>query len=117
MTVSFADVNESTPHYEEIIAAAEAGIFSGSTTNYFHGERELRREEAAAIFVRSFDFTGGTLSSSFTDIEGRPFAEEIMALCEAGIIEGVNEAEFAPEQTVTRREFALMLSRALEAAH
>ena len=47
----------------------------------------------------------------FTDIDGFWGNAEINLLAEAGIVEGVTPAEFRPNDSVTRAEFAAMLAR------
>ncbi|MBP3362169.1 MAG: S-layer homology domain-containing protein [Clostridia bacterium] len=52
-------------------------------------------------------------SNGFADVpEGFWAADAINRLYEKGIIAGVSESEFAPERSVTREEFAVMLHRA-----
>ena len=52
--------------------------------------------------------------SKFEDIENHWAKKEITALAADGIIKGITETEFAPDQTVTRAEFAALIVRALE---
>lgn len=50
----------------------------------------------------------------FEDINTSFAQSEILGLAEKGIVKGVSETEFAPDQKVTRVEFASMMVRALE---
>lgn len=50
----------------------------------------------------------------FEDINTSFAKSEILKLAEWGIVKGISETEFAPNQKVTRVEFASMLVRALE---
>lgn len=53
------------------------------------------------------------VSVHFTDIAGHWAEKEILALAEQNIINGKNETQYMPEDTVTRAEFAAMNRRAL----
>ncbi|CAH1198772.1 hypothetical protein PAECIP111893_01097 [Paenibacillus plantiphilus] len=50
----------------------------------------------------------------FTDIQGHWAKAEICEAADLGIVEGVSANTFAPNRTVTRTEFAVMMLRALE---
>ncbi|BBI30845.1 FG-GAP-like repeat-containing protein [Cohnella abietis] len=51
---------------------------------------------------------------TFTDIQQHWAKAEICEAADLGIVEGVNANTFAPDRTVTRAEFAVMLLRALQ---
>lgn len=62
-------------------------------------------------------FTGGGETSGFEDISDVPWAEQaINALYKAGILKGKEEGVFAPNDSVTRAEFAAMLVRTFNLA-
>ncbi|MCL0081413.1 S-layer homology domain-containing protein, partial [Peptococcaceae bacterium] len=51
-------------------------------------------------------------TASFTDITGHWAQDDIKTMFELGLVKGVSATEFAPDQTVTRAEFATLLVRA-----
>lgn len=55
----------------------------------------------------------GTNVSDFVDIEGHWAGDDIKALADKGIIDGVTATEFKPEENITRAQFAKLLSVAL----
>ncbi|TEB08008.1 Endo-1,4-beta-xylanase A precursor [Pelotomaculum schinkii] len=61
--------------------------------------------------------TAGTampaLARDFADIAGHWARDEIKALAEKGIIDGVTATEFKPEEKITRAQFAKLLTAAL----
>lgn len=56
----------------------------------------------------------GASPLKFTDISTSFARSEILELAERGIVKGISDTQFAPDQKVTRVEFASMLVRALE---
>lgn len=52
---------------------------------------------------------------SFTDIEGSFAKEEIAALAEQGILQGVGKDKFGPKAGMSRADFTLLLSRIVKA--
>ncbi len=50
---------------------------------------------------------------TFTDISGHWAQAQITALNEKGIIKGITETRFAPEETINRAQFAALIRRAL----
>ncbi|MNG17097.1 Endo-1,4-beta-xylanase A precursor [compost metagenome] len=55
-----------------------------------------------------------TSGAAFKDIaEGSPFAADIAAAKEAGLVNGRSSGEFDPEAAITRQETAVMLAKAL----
>src|SRR5690606_27747287 len=74
------------------------------------------RTQAASIIVRALDLdTEGAGEAPFKDLANvaDETKKEIAAAHEAGIVIGSNN-NFMPYQNVTRSQFALMLTRALE---
>jgi subtilisin family serine protease len=51
--------------------------------------------------------------SAFSDVSEHWAAKDIEAMAKRGIVNGIGDGQFAPDQEVSRAEFASMLSRAL----
>ncbi|MFT9847300.1 S-layer homology domain-containing protein [Aneurinibacillus sp. REN35] len=49
-------------------------------------------------------------AASFTDIEGHWAETQILSLARQGIIKGVDDGKFAPDQTLTKGQFVVMLA-------
>ncbi|QSZ28431.1 S-layer homology domain-containing protein [Aceticella autotrophica] len=58
-------------------------------------------------------YNGGSHSGSFKDIDGHWAKDAIEALASKGIIKGEDENHFAPDNKITRAEFASMMIRLL----
>ena len=113
----FVDVAATSRFAASIEAVAEAGITSGcdSVGPKFCPERPSTRAEAATLLSRAFGLEApASPAESFSDVEpGSVHAESVMALAHAGITSGCSPGAFCPDRSVTRAEFATLLSRAL----
>lgn len=102
------------------VARQELMMGTGSIT--FAPDKPMTRAEAAAVLVRlarswSVEDSGGTAvdAGSFSDVPaGYWGAAEIAAARSMGLVEGYGNGSFAPEQAVTREQFAAMAYRLLQ---
>ncbi|SFK17965.1 S-layer homology domain-containing protein [Halobacillus dabanensis] len=107
----FSDVDEDDWFYNAVRATSPA-IFEGNNGE-FSPQDNLTREQAAAILVRAYGLTGDT-DHDFPDVKEGSWAEDEIAIAaENGIIEGNEKGEFMPKDNVTRKDFAVMVYRAL----
>lgn len=124
----FIDVDENTPHFNEICWLANQGISAGwqeaDGTFTFRGGELVTRQDMAAFLYRLYTVMMGgnapaltNTASPFADvIVGiTPHGEEIIWLYDSGITAGYDEADgsktFRGEQVVTRQDMAAMLHR------
>ncbi|WP_391573548.1 S-layer homology domain-containing protein, partial [Cohnella sp.] len=75
----------------------------------------ITRAEFAAILNRAFLIQGGSNTSVvLNDIGGNWAKEAIEKLVAAGVINGYADGTFKPDQTITREEMVIMLSRIVD---
>ncbi len=95
-------------------ALYELGVVEGMTETSFAPQSSLTRAQMAAILVRAFgceDLSGG---KTFSDVpEGHWARAYVSAAASAGLIEGMSDTLFAPEENVTLEQCVTMLVRAL----
>ncbi len=97
-----------------VSGAVDAGIISGYANGTFGPEKQLNRAEMVAMIVRAAGIkpvTGASLS--FADAKDIPqwAVPYIAAAVEKGLVSGVGQNRFAPQQSATRAEsLALILS-------
>ncbi len=93
----------------------EKGIISGVGDGKFEPGRAVTRAEFLKILLSAFDIpvtTGNTVN--FADVRMEHWYYDVVSAgVAAGIVHGVSETEFLPEQTVSRQDMAVMLSKAL----
>ncbi len=116
----FTDVPDDAWYRQELAAAYAAGIVTGLPDGTFRGNDPITRQEMAVLLFRA----ASLLSMLQQAGEGTTFADSseiaafarsaVSALSGAGIINGLPEGLFGPEQTATREQAAAMLWRLLK---
>lgn len=118
---AFTDVAEGS-YYEEAIAwASGAGIVNGYSADTFRPNREISREELAAVLYRyadqkEYDLAAGTDLSGYADYAKiSDYAKEAMSWANAaGLITGRTAATINPDGKATRAEVATIFQRFAE---
>lgn len=112
---SFKDVPESYRFHEEIDSLSDLGIISGFPDGKFAPDTQVTRAQAAIMIGRTFEFDGTKRATTFKDVGANTAASGyIDAAVDAGIISGFPDGTFKPEQTVTRGQLAILLTRAFD---
>ena len=118
--ISFTDVSYDSWYYDYIKTAYQNGILSGESPEICAPERNVSREEFAAMLGRSlnvsqFNFTVKKATGTFIDKEViSEFAVEyIDELYSYGILNGDSDGSFRPKNSLTRAEAAVGINNAL----
>ncbi|UJF34338.1 carbohydrate-binding domain-containing protein [Paenibacillus hexagrammi] len=113
---SFSDVSESFWAGKAIKKLAAKHIIEGVNDTDYAPSKEVTRAEFTAMIARAMGLKANRIPA-FADIQSADwFAEPVAAASEAGIVEGRASSEFAPNETITREEMAVMLVRAYQIA-
>ena len=113
VTVTFDDIQN---HWGKSIIEqlAAKGIIAGTSATTFSPEISLTRAEAVALIVRSIGLQG-EVSDKFSDVPSVEwYAKSVGAAVKAGIVNGVAENKFAPNDPVDRNQAAKMIYNALK---
>lgn len=99
----------------EVDKAIAAGLIPESIQGDYG--RNISREEFSEIAVKLYE----ALSGKKTVMEGEsPFKDtqnpKVLIANDLGIVKGIGEEKFAPDDAITRQEISVMLYRALKAA-
>lgn len=107
----FADVAESDWFYPYINAAQQAGLVMGDENNCFNPNAQITRQDMAVILYRAYEVNAGSAEADFADAgEISAYALEAVAYFHAeGVIAGMGDGRFAPKDTATRAQAAVML--------
>lgn len=96
---------------EAVAKVTTLGFMEGNGTN-FEPKRELTRAEFAALIVR---YTGSELVTGeldFDDVSTEDwYFKYIVTAKSKGLITGISDHAFAPNQTISRQEMAVILGR------
>lgn len=123
--LKFADnVDSSAWYYNEVNKAAELGLMNGyADTNLFGPNDTITRAQVAQVLFNmaghsaDMDLPEGSYNeiygyASFVDVNGKMWYGKAIAWAKAaGIVTGYGDGTFAPENNITREEFATMLGR------
>lgn len=117
---AFTDVKSDSYYTPYVAWAAENDIVEGTTAATFDPDRAISRQEMAVLLSRYAEFADITLKDgeavSFADSdEISAYAKDaVEAMAKAGLLNGVGDNRFAPDDTATRAEVAALLARFIE---
>ncbi|WP_379156280.1 carboxypeptidase regulatory-like domain-containing protein [Paenibacillus sp. sgz5001063] len=104
-------------HWAEqtITAFVKLGAIQGNGSGDFVPNGNITRTEFAIILARVFNIQTGTAvsSPSFTDITGHWGSDAILKLAQAGVVKGYADSTFRPDQSISREEMVVILTRIL----
>lgn len=90
----------------------EKGIMNGISERLFEPETELTRAMFATVLYRMDGAEASTENIPFTDVASDEwYSEAVVWGYENGIIKGVSNTEFAPDDLVTREQMSAMIDR------
>lgn len=118
--VYFSDVNNQEWYYPFIKVGVNAGIIKGMDDNTFGIGALISRQDMTVMLYRALsaktDIAVGGGSSKFEDFDTvADYAKDAVAFAEiTGIVNGMGDGNFYPENNATRAEAAVILYRAIE---
>lgn len=102
---------------ESDAVTADVWVYKSDGTAAFEGDKPINRAEMAAILYNIMEYKGMTAdnveSVSYTDSSDIPdwAAESVNMLSSMEILEGYDEGDFRPGNTLTRAEAVMVVSR------
>ena len=118
-TIGDATFSDTTDEY--VLKAKNAGFINGVGNNLFEPDREITRDEIAALFVKLYDAAGieysqGETSQVFDDNDQiADWAKKYVQIAKANeIVNGIGNNLFAPKQKATREMALIMFNRTIE---
>ena len=110
----FTDVSESDWFYDAVRYVYSNDLMNGMTVTEFSPRENLTRAMMAAILYRidGERVVSGSISEMFTDCSDRAwYAEAVLWAAQSNVVNGMGNRTFAPDDTMTRENIALMLYR------
>ncbi len=112
-TKKFDDIENYAWAKDAINALASKGIVNGVSETEFAPANNIKRCDLALMIVRAFGFTGAN-GVGFSDVPTDAYYADAVKTAQAlGIINGLGDGKFGPQDFVTRQDMAVMLQRAL----
>jgi len=110
--IGFYDINTHwAKSYIEELASLE--IVKGVSETEFAPDATVTRAQFAAYLMRSLELSTSGGSQRFVDVDRTDwFYDAVMSTYQAGIVSGMNEYEFKPNDYITREQMATMLIKA-----
>ena len=107
----FIDVHESDWFYDSVKYVYINKMMNGVTSDMFAPEGNITRAMFVTVLYR-MEKEPQAQASPFSDIAGGSYYEKAVAWANAnGIVKGVSDAEFAPDESITREQMAAMIYR------
>lgn len=109
LLLGFDDVNETDWFFDSVRFVKEQGIMQGVSGNEFSPNSLMTRAMVVTIVYRLCGSTECYVSD-FDDVpDDAWYSESVAYAAENGIVNGVGDGLFAPEQNVTREQIAVIL--------
>ncbi|MBE6681851.1 MAG: S-layer homology domain-containing protein [Ruminococcaceae bacterium] len=111
-TNPFSDVKENDWFFGTVKFASENGIMNGVSENEFAPNQTLTRAMLVTILYRVEGSPRLESDSTFSDVSLSDwYGAPIIWAAENGIVNGVSETEFAPNNAITREQIAAIMYR------
>ena len=109
--VRFHDVPDSSWYADAVQYVYENGMMNGTSETMFSPDETTTRAMIVTILHR-LENEPAAASSDFTDVAaGSYYADAVAWTAANGIVNGVNETSFAPDNPITREQLAAILYR------
>ena len=108
----FTDVSENDWFYSNVKYANENGLMGGTTNTTFAPNEPLTRGMLVAILYRAEGEPAVNKSIPFSDVDTNAYyANAVIWAQQNGIVNGVTENAFAPDDNITREQIAAIMFR------
>ena len=113
-TCSFIDISDE--YYGCIATANKCGIVNGISETQFAPDMSITREQGVVMLFRAFNVLGITPEAKDAQIPDEALISDyaldaVNTLYAEGIIKGMADGSFAPQNTMTRAEAAVLICR------
>ena len=116
--LSFSDVDSSHWAYNSVMSLASKGIVNGYEDKTFKPSGNVTRAEFVCALMRALGIAEAGYDGRFSDVNAADWhSGYIAAAIEKGIINGFEDATFAPGDMITREQIAVIISKALSLAN
>ncbi|WP_336781920.1 glycoside hydrolase family 3 N-terminal domain-containing protein [Paenibacillus illinoisensis] len=111
---TYSDVPKTHAFNKEIAIASKNGLASGFPDGSFRPDAPLSRAETAAFLTRAYSLSEGKQTANWSDTENHWAAAPILVMSSNGLVGGYSDGTYRPNQTVTRAEYAVFMSRLIQ---
>ena len=114
--VIFSDVASTAWYSHAVTFIAARGITSGTTPDTYSPNASLTRGQFVVLLMNAYQITAQDTSgtANFIDAGNTYYTDYLLQAKALGIVNGVGNNQFAPQQEITRQEMVVMLYNALD---
>ena len=111
-TIAFIDVDENDWFYANVQYVVENKLMNGVAEDKFAPNDTLTRAMLVTVLYRNAGEPAVNKSIPFADVDmGSWYANAVVWAKQNGIVNGVTEIEFAPDENITREQIAAIMFR------
>jgi minor extracellular serine protease Vpr len=112
--VTFTDIDTSWAR-DKIQSLADKFLLNGTSEHTYSPKVNVTRAQFASMLVRALGLQGQTETSPFSDVTSSDwFTNDVTTAYKAGLVTGVDESQFKPNEIITRQDLTVMLARAIK---
>lgn len=117
-TTKFDDVADDAWYKEDVDKAVENNLFNGTSENTFSPNNAITRGMFVTVLARLDNADVKNFANMFEDVEtGKYYQESISWAVAYGIVNGVGEGKFAPDNQITREAMAVIIYNYIKSSH
>lgn len=110
--LSFKDISEDEWFYDNVKYVVENKLMNGVDADFFAPNAALTRAMLVTILYRNEGEPATNRSIPFADVDmGAYYANAVSWAKQNGIVNGVNDVDFAPDNYITREQIAAIIFR------
>ena len=108
----FTDVKNDTWYYDVVKKVTEKGLMNGISETQFAPELNVTRAMFVTILYRAAGQPEVATATNFADVTVDKYYAKAVAWANAnGVVNGITESEFAPDNNITREQMVTILYR------
>lgn len=112
--VTFTDI-ESSWARDKIQSLTDKFLLNGTSEQAFSPKSDVTRAQFVSMLVRALGLQAQAEANPFSDVQASDwFANHVTAAFKAGLVTGVDEQHFKPNEMITRQDLTVMLARAIK---
>ena len=113
----FKDIKDTDWYYESVKSGVEKGLFQGVSETEFAPSWSLTRGMLVTILYR-YENASTTEKAQFVDVNPEMYYSSPIAWASKnGIVNGVGEGKFSPEESITRQDLITIIYRYIMKKH
>lgn len=107
----FSDIEADAWYRDAVLNAVKNGLFAGISETEFAPKADMTRAMLVTVLYRLDKAENGGTATKFTDLTEDWYKDAVIWAAESGIVSGISETHFSPNDKITREQTAAILYR------